>query len=93
MCALGRATCFRDAPNISQYIRQTRWLEVHDLWRAWQSLGKPRNRAITDRTNVAQLLSQNYIGTQLSQERLIDCINCPVIPQCATHPSIDFATR
>src|SRR6266498_815976 len=40
---------FRDTSNIIEYIREACWFEVHYLWGAWQSLGEPRNRAITHR--------------------------------------------
>ena len=76
---LGYTTRFRDTSNIIEYIRETCWLEVHYLWRTWQSLGQPRNRAMTDRANVAQFLGENYVRAQLMQEQLVDCINCPVI--------------
>ena len=60
---LSHATRFRHPSNIIEYIRETCWLEIHYLWRPWQSLGQPRNRTITDRANVAQFLGENYVRT------------------------------
>ena len=83
---------FRDTLNIIEYIREACWLEIHQLWRAWQSFGKSCNRAITDGADVAQFLSENYVRAQLTEEQLVDCVNCAVITQCSPHPLIDFAT-
>src|SRR5436190_2657912 len=77
--ALRYTTRFRHPSNIIEYIRETRWLEVHYRWRAWQSLSQPRNRAITDGANIAQFLGKNYVRAQLMQERFVDCINCPFV--------------
>ena len=52
---------FRNTSNIIEYIREAGWLEVHYLWRPRQSLGEPRNSAITDGANVAQFLGENYV--------------------------------
>lgn len=91
--ALRHIARFRDASNIIEYVREASWLEVHYLWWAWQSLGEPGHSAITNRADIAQFLGENYIGTQLTKKRLIDCINRPVIMQRAAHPLVDFATR
>jgi hypothetical protein len=84
---------FSDASNVIENVREACWLKVHHLWWTGQSFGKPGNSAITDRADVAQFLGKNYIGSQLTQKRLVNCINCPVITQCAAHPLVDFATR
>ena len=89
-CALWRTARFRNTSNIIEYIREACWLEVHYLWRARQSFGESCNRAITDRADVTQFLSEDYIRSQLAQKRFIDCINCPLILQGAPHPLIDF---
>src|SRR5438067_1268448 len=92
-CALWHTARFCYVSNIIEYVQEACWLEVHQLWRAWQSLGKSCNRAITDSADVAQFLSENYVRTQPSQKLLIDRVNRPVITQRATNPLIDFATR
>jgi hypothetical protein len=92
-CGLCHAARFRDTSNIIEYIREACWLEVHYLWPAWQSVGESRNSAVTDGTNVAQFLGENYIRLQLTQKQLIDSVNCAVIVQRPPHPLIDFPTR
>lgn len=77
------AACVCDTSNIIEYVREARWLKVHHLRWTWQSLGKSCNCAVTDRANVAQFLGKDYTGAQLTQKRLIDCVNRPVILQRA----------
>src|SRR4029453_14841027 len=59
--ALRHFAHFPDASNIIEDVREACWLEIHYLWRTWQSLGEPRNRAITHRADVAQFLGENYV--------------------------------
>jgi hypothetical protein len=92
-CALCHTAGLRDTSNIIEYIREACWFEVHYPWRARQSFGEPCNSAITDGADVAQFLGENYIRLQLTQERLVDCVNCAVITQLPPNPLIDFATR
>ena len=92
-CALRHAARLRDPSNIIEYIREACRLKVHHPRRTWQCLGEPCNRAITHRADVAQFLGKNYVRSQLTHKRLVNCINCPVITQCAAHPLVDFATR
>jgi hypothetical protein len=93
MRALRHTASFGDASNIIENVREACWLKVHYLWRTWQSFGEPSNSAITNRTDVAQFLGENYVGAQLTQKRLINCIDCPVITQCTSHPLVHFGTR
>jgi hypothetical protein len=92
-CALRHTARFRDTSNIIEYIREACWFEIHYLRPTWQSLGEPRNSAITDGADVTQFLGENYVRVQLTQEQLVDCVNCAVITQRLPHPLIDFSTR
>ena len=93
MCALRHTARFSDASNIVENVREACWLKVHYLWRTWQGLGEPRNRAITDRADVTQFLGKNYVRAQVPQKRLVDCVNCAFVAQCPPHPLINFGTR
>src|SRR4029453_2171301 len=90
MRALRHTARFSDASNIVENVRKACWLKVHYLWRTWQGLGEPRNRAITDRADVAQFLGKNYVRAQVPQKRLVDCVNCAFVAQCPPHPLINF---
>src|SRR4030095_16908925 len=92
-CALRHTARFRCPSNIVEYIREACWLEVSHPRRTGESLGEPRNRAITHRAHVAQFLSENYIGPQLTQERLVDCVNCAVSINRPPTPLVHFTTR
>src|SRR5262252_4712729 len=58
--------CVCDSSNIIEYVRDTCWLEVYHLRRARQGFSEPCNCAVTDRTDVAQFLSENYIRSKLA---------------------------
>jgi hypothetical protein len=51
--ALRHAARLRDTSNIIEYVREACWLEVHHLWRTWQSFRQPGNSAITNRADIA----------------------------------------
>src|SRR4030095_15070716 len=91
-CALRHTARFRDPSNIVEYIREAYWAQVYPPRRTGQSLGEPRNRAITHRAHVAQFLSENYIGPQLTQERLVDCVNCAGVISHPPKPPLHFQT-
>src|SRR5262245_39457425 len=91
-CSLRHTTRVCHSSNIIEDVREACWFEIHYLWRAWQRPGEPRNRAIPDRTDVAQPLGKNYIGAQLTQKSLIDCVNSAIVTQRSPHPLVDCAT-
>jgi hypothetical protein len=62
ICSLRNTARFCNTSNIVEYVQEACWLEVHNLWRAGQSLGEPCNRAITDCAHVTQFLGENDIG-------------------------------
>ena len=80
-------------PNIIENIGNTRWLEVHDRWRAWQTFGEPCDSAVTDCTHIAQFLGEDHIGPKAPEKRLVDDVNCAVLAQRAPHPFVHVAAR
>ena len=79
----------RISSNISERLVGSGSLPLAGLAKCRES----RNSAVTDGTNVAQFLGENYIRLQLTQKQLIDSVNCAVIVQRPPHPLIDFPTR
>src|SRR5260370_22716439 len=76
--AFRNAAYLRDMTNILENIGETGWFQNHHSRRSRKSFRKPRDRAITDSAHVAQLLGENHIRSQFTEQRFVDRIDRPL---------------
>ena len=80
-CAVLDPTGIGNVANIVEDIGQTRRLQIYNCGRTRQRPGLSRHRPISHRADVAKLLGENDVRSQLAHQRFVDRVNRAVLAQ------------
>src|SRR5262249_58132995 len=93
LAALGNREGRGDSPDVAEHVGQRLRLEVHHAGRPGQRGGEGGDALEADGTYVAQALSDDDVGSETAQQRLVHGVERAGPRQLRLHPMVDLRAR